>query len=118
MSQQPLQKFIEASQVDHASPTNVTATDTLEVYETLVLCDTTDGAITLTLPNVSEAIGKVYSIKLETDGGTDVTIQDGDESKYWEADITLDDAGDGVLLYSDGQSWWPIGYIPPSLIVD
>lgn len=108
MSQQPLQKFIEASQVDHMSPTNKTASASLTPYETKVVCDSTAGAMTITLANVAEMVGKFVSIVLAVDGG-DVTIQDNDESLYWDGDYTLDDVGDGYLLYSDGASWWAIG---------
>ena len=102
-----LQKFVEETQVDHMSPTNLAAAATLTVYQTKVVCDSTDGAFSVTLPNVGEAVGKIFSIVLAADGG-DITIQDQDESLYWDGDYTLASVGDGKLLYSDGASWWPI----------
>lgn len=103
-----LQKFVEETQVDHMTPTNLTAAATLTVYQTKVVCDSTDGAFAVTLPNVGEAVGKFFSIVMSVDNG-DVTIQDQDESLYFDGDYTLNDVGDGYLLYSDGMSWWAIG---------
>ena len=87
-----------------------TATATLELYENQVRADTTGGAITLTLPGVAEAKGLMFSIILETDGGTNLTIADADDSYNW-ADLTCDDATDGFLLYSDGHVWWQLAAI-------
>jgi len=87
-----------------------TATASLTLYEQVVLCDTTAGAITITLPGVAEAAGLIFSIALETDGGTNVTIQDRDESYGW-SDLTLADAADKYLLYSDGHSWWTLASV-------
>jgi len=88
-----------------------TAAAVLKVYEQVVDADTTDGAMAITLPPVVEAAGKIYAIILKTDGG-DLTIQDQDDSYGW-GDLTCDDAGDGYLLYSDGETWWQIGAITP-----
>lgn len=63
------------------------------------------GAIVITLPNVSEAAGRFYSILArDADTYNSITIQDNDESEYW-TDITMDGPGDRVLLYSDGLCW-------------
>jgi hypothetical protein len=87
-----------------------TASATLALYEQQVRVDTTDGAVSITLPSVAEAKGLMFSIILETDGGTDLTIQDADDSYNW-ADLTCDDALDGYLLYSDGHVWWQLAAI-------
>jgi len=64
-------------------------------------------AIIITLPSVSEAKGRFYSIKARGDvsSALAVTIQDNDESEDWAGDITLYAVGQGCLLYSDGLSW-------------
>lgn len=85
-----------------------TAAATLTILEQVVSCDSTAGAMAITLPPVSEAKGKIFSITLAVDGG-DVTIQDQDDSLFFDGDYTLDDVGDGYALYSDGRSWWPVG---------
>jgi len=83
-----------------------TAACTLGIYEQVIRANTTTAAFTITLPNVVEAKGMIFSIFLETDGG-DLTIQDQDESYDW-TDLTCDDALDGYLLMSDGYVWWTI----------
>lgn len=85
-----------------------TASATLTILEQVVECDSTAGIMTITLPPVSEAKGKIFSIYLDTDGG-DITIQDQDDSRGWDGDYTLDDVGDAYALYSNGRSWYPIG---------
>ena len=80
-----------------------TAAATLTLDETLVICDTTAGAMAITLPAVAEARGLMFSIILETDGG-DLTVQDQDDSYNW-SDMVLTAATDHVLVYSDGFQW-------------
>jgi hypothetical protein len=63
------------------------------------------GAITITLCNVSECMGKFVSIRVrDADATNTVTIQDQDESEQW-TDITMNGPGDSSLLYSDGYMW-------------
>lgn len=97
--------------MENAKVVNITATaDTLEVWEQVVNCDTTDNAITITLPPVSEAMGKFYSIKLITDGGNNVTVQDQDDSYDWAAtgDLTLSSVTDFGIFFSDGHKWYEL----------
>lgn len=71
------------------------------------------GGITITLPNVSEAKGRFYSIlAYDADNLNTITITDNDDSEYWLGDIVLDTAGDRALLYSDGLCWHPLGGSP------
>lgn len=63
------------------------------------------GALTITLCNVSEMMGKFVSIRArDADGTNTITIQDNDESEQW-TDITMNGPGDSALLYSDGLMW-------------
>jgi hypothetical protein len=82
--------------------------DTMEVFETTVRIDTdtNDQAFTLTLPNVSLAKGKIYSIYL-VDDGANVTIQDNDDDSGL-SNITLDADDEYTVLYSDGFKWYEI----------
>jgi len=93
--------------MENARVVNWTESDTAEVFEQVINCDSTGGAFTVTLPDVCAAMGKAYSIKLITDNG-DVTVQDQDDSYSWEGDYTLGDAGDALLLFSDGHKWYAI----------
>jgi len=73
---------------------------------------TVDEAITITLPPVTEAKGRIYSIVVgAATGAFTVTIQDRDESEDWIADIVLSEKGQGVFAYSDGRHWTfvPVG---------
>ena len=82
-----------------------TADATLNVRETLVYADSTDGAFTITLPPVGEAKGLFFSIYMTADGGN-VTIADGDDSQGWDGDYTLDAVDEGKCFFSDGVGWW------------
>ena len=95
--------FIEDGQVRNKFEP-ITAEAYLDVYDQRAHCDTTDGAFTVYLPEVASAMGKLYSIALITDDG-DLTIADLDDSRNWEGDYTLDDAGEHKLFYSDGEKW-------------
>lgn len=83
-----------------------TAALAMDVYDQCVECDSTAGAFAVTLPNVSLAAGKLYSISLIVDNGN-VTIQDNDESRDW-ADLVMTAANDYALLYSDGRKWFTL----------
>ena len=107
MSMESQKDILESGMVKEADRTEaITASATLEVYEQLAICDSTDGAMTLTLPPVGEAKGKFYSIIFETDNG-DLTVADQDDSYDWD-DLTMTAAVDGALLFSDGMKWWVV----------
>lgn len=65
-----------------------------------------DDAVTLTLPDVTEAKDKIYSIYANITTGGALTLQDNDESLDWGGDYTLDADTDAICLYSDGLKWW------------
>ena len=87
---------------------DVTESKELSVTDRVVVVGTTTGNITLTLPPVGEAIGKVFSVHAPTIG-TDtntVTLEDHySDSVDWNGDFTLDADDDRILLYSDGRCW-------------
>lgn len=71
--------------------------------------DADSGAITITLPSVSLAKGRIYSIICRNaDGVNTVTIQDQNDSECWLGDFTMNGKCDRLLLYSDGLAWWPL----------
>jgi hypothetical protein len=84
----------------------VTATAALAVSDQVVLAYATAGAdVVITLPNVSEAAGLIYSIYCkDVTAPQTITIQDQDESLGW-ADMVMTADNDRVVLYSDGISW-------------
>ena len=99
------------SVMENAKVVEVLVADTLEVYEQTVNCDSdAGGAFTLTLPPVSVAKGKFYSIKLITAGYT-LTVADQDDSYDFNeggGDFVFTAATDFVLLFSDGHKWYAI----------
>ena len=84
--------------------------DSLEVYEQFVRVDTNTNsqAFTLTLPPVSLAKGKIYSIAMDLAGGSALKIQDRDDSEDWSDITTMDATDDAVLLFSDGKRWFTL----------
>lgn len=88
---------------------DITATKELAVHEQIVVVGTTTGNITITLPAVGEAIGKLFSIHAPTIG-TDtntITLEDkNNDSIDWGGDYTLAADNDRILLFSDGRVWW------------
>ena len=75
----------------------------LGVHDQVVIVDSDDAAVTVTLPNVGEAAGKIFTITA-SDGDTNtVTIEDNAESGFADEDIVGD--GGQRVLYSDGLHW-------------
>lgn len=73
--------------------------------------DSDAGDVTITLPNVRRAMGRIYTILATAianagtgAAGNIVVTNQGDDSNF-EGDFTLTAAGDRVVLYSDGFSW-------------
>lgn len=74
--------------------------------------DEYSGAITVTLPPVAEARGRLYSIiARDADVVNTITITDKSDSECWEGDIVLSTKCDRALLYSDGLAWIQINNI-------
>jgi ABC-type glycerol-3-phosphate transport system permease component len=101
-----------ASEVVITTSASVT-TYAMSVYETVVrIVLAAAHSLTLTLPPVAVAVGKFYSIRVITDGGSGaaVAVTDaGDETTFpvgGSTTIALVDVPDGVLLFSDGHNWW------------
>ena len=81
---------------------------TIAVDDQVVHVTTTadEGNITLTLPSVAMAAGKIYTIMLITLGDDEViSIVDNDDSVDWSDITDMDAANDSVCLYSDGYKW-------------
>jgi hypothetical protein len=68
--------------------------------------DGVSGPITISLPPVSEARGRFYSIVCRNaDAVNTITVQDLDDSECWEGDFVLNGKCDKYLFYSDGMCW-------------
>lgn len=89
-------------------PVLITANTTLS-SQAIVLCNTTSGAVTITLPPVSVSRGVVYFIKKADASGNSVTI-DGNASEEIDGATTLviSSAWDKVRIVCDGTQWLTI----------
>lgn len=83
-----------------------TITYSMTLRDFLVLVTTASTfAMTITLPPVMEARGKIYVIKLVVSGGTEnCTVQDRDDTRT-NLELSSTTAGDDLVLYSDGDEW-------------
>ena len=82
----------------------VTSAYTMSVRDYVVRASTSGGAFTLTLPKVSEAKGRFYSIVKRSGGATALTIAHAGDSESW-SNISLASDGANAVLYSDGMMW-------------
>lgn len=89
----------------------ITAAYTIKTKDHLVLGDTTAGAMTATLPKLSQAYdtqsqtGQIVVVVLDVDGG-DLTIDgDGSETIGGSANLVLGDAGDVAVLQASSDDW-------------
>lgn len=76
-------------------------------YYTTIHCDTTSYTGVVTLPNVREAKGVMYTVRIHAGGTNAITIQDRDDSEGW-TDITIEDVDDNYSFQSDGVRWTPV----------
>jgi len=93
--------------VDKYHAPNVTYEMSTRDYVMRPEADEDSGPIVITLPPVSEARGRFYSIVCRNaDPVNDITIEDNnDDSECWEGDFTLNGKCDKYLFYSDGMCW-------------
>lgn len=96
-----------------AAPTAANLEQQLVAYQQDVIVDTNATYTTLLkLPPVAEAAGKIFTVVLRTDGGQNVTISPFDNGSVEDdllfTDVTLDDAGDKWVGYSNGLYWFTL----------
>ena len=93
---------------DRANVLFPTATATMTVLDQVVRGSTTGAAFTLTLPFVSEAIGKTFTIVLVSGAANRMTLSvpgnDAENTSTIEA-LDMNANGDRIVIYSDGFSW-------------
>jgi len=70
-----------------------------------VYVDASGGNVTITLPNVAEAKGRIYCIVVTAVDTTTVTVTGKGDTLTSFSDVTLDAAGAEAVLYSDGINW-------------
>lgn len=84
----------------------------LGVHDRVVSVDIDTASVVLTLPNVGEAAGKIFTVSVDAVTGAaanNCTITDNGESKNWADIVSTDDTpGQVAVLYSDGESWFQL----------
>lgn len=80
----------------------------MTVLDQVVLVTTiTSYGMTVTLPPVSAAKGRIYTIRFITDGTEDLIVDDKNGDADFTA-LTFADAGDYLVMYSDGYKWFTL----------
>lgn len=87
--------------------TTKTGTYTAANTDTVILCDASGGAFTVTLPAAADNTGKVFYLKKIDSSANAVTI-DGNGAETIDDATTLVLSGqyDAAMLVSDGAEWW------------
>jgi hypothetical protein len=84
-----------------------TADYTALVTDSLIVCDTTSGSITITLPAVSN--GTEVELTIKRSGGNSVTVDGNSTEKIDGATTqTLSNDNDFITVRCDGAQWWII----------
>ena len=87
--------------------TTKTGTYTAANTDTVILCDPTGGAFTVTLPAAADNTGKLFYFKNISSGGNAVTIDgNGAETIDDAATLILSSPYDARTLVCDGTEWW------------
>ena len=75
----------------------------LNVYDSIVVADTSGGAFAVVLPSVAEAAGRTYQFKILS-GTTALTVGDlANDSGY--SDQTINAITENLEVRSDGKHW-------------
>lgn len=88
--------------------TAITTNTTLNVSHSTLICDTSAGSITLTLPAANTCTGRIYNIKKKVVANNLVIDPNGAELIDLAATLTLTAALDKRIIQSDGTQWWVI----------
>lgn len=88
---------------------SVTATGNVQSGDYLLLCDSTSGAVTITLPPAALVPGRIYVFKRINAGANNVVV-DGYASETIDgaATYTLSSQWAGVTVMSNGTAWFII----------
>jgi len=87
----------------------LTEDTTLRVGQEIIFgtASTTYDSWTLTLPPVSQAVGRAIFIKASIANSKTITVEDNSDDAGL-SDITLDGDGEYVMLWSDGVAWYEL----------
>ena len=77
-------------------------------YDTQIIIESSSQVITIYLPPVIDAKGKIYSIFLVDRNSKTHVVDDYKDDSEGFVGITLDADDERVLMYSDGFAWWNV----------
>jgi hypothetical protein len=84
-----------------------TANYTATAHDLVILCDSTGGSFTITLPAVTGTDGRVYVVKKTSADANTVTIDgDGAETIDGAATYVIAVAMEAITLVSNGTAWY------------
>ena len=81
---------------------------TLTSSDSVILCDTGNGATTITLPSTSGIAGRMYTIKKKTNDGNSCTIVPTGALIDGSGGVTLGTFNQYVTVITDGTNWYKI----------
>ncbi|MCX6190533.1 MAG: hypothetical protein NTW54_13245 [Bacteroidetes bacterium] len=92
--------------------TTVTGTTTLDATHSLVICNNGASTISVTLPDATACLGRIYTIKRNATSTANVTVVGNIDGV---SDLVLKYANDAATLFSNGTDWSTKGsYVPKS----
>jgi len=86
----------------------ITASVEITVRDRVCTVSTALGAVVVTMPSISESAGMFFSFTIIVAGGLNLTFIDNNNDSHSSTEmqaLTIEDAGDAVVLYSDGFNW-------------
>ena len=83
---------------------------TMTIRDFVVEASPADADITVTLPSVSEARGKIFTIQIIDSDTGNVYIDDKGDDPLWptSTDVDLTTQYDFVIVFSDGRHWYEL----------
>ena len=89
--------------------TTITASKTIGLLSRNVFVDATSGALTVTLPSASSAVGRYFNVKKIDSTSNAVTVDaDGSETIDGSTTASLASQYDSLSIVSDGTEWFII----------
>ncbi len=101
--------FINGVDISQAVTTSLTSNTTLTRSHRTVLCDSSGGTFTVTLPASANSKYQIYEIKKIDSTGNAVTI-DGNAAETIDGDLTksLNLQNESITIQCDGSNWYII----------
>ena len=83
---------------------------TLTIRDFVIEASPADDDITVTLPSVSEARGKIFTIQIIDSDTGDVYIDDKGDDPLWptSTDVDLTTQNDFIIVFSNGRHWYEL----------